>query len=71
LIGHDSWADGPLGNGAASQVELNDYHLIAEFAGLSRKDRFKRLARLGDEAAAYFREVLRLDIAARVAYLLP
>jgi len=58
LLGHDSWADGRFGNGAASQVELNDYHLIAEFAGLLRKDRFKQLARLGDEAAAYFRHWL-------------
>lgn len=58
LIGHDSWADGRLGNGVASQVELNDYFLIEELAGLSRQDRFRQLARLGDEAAEYFRHLL-------------
>lgn len=58
LIGHDSWADGRLGNGSASQVELNDYFLIKELAGLSRQRRFMELAKLGDEAAAYFRKLL-------------
>jgi len=58
LIGHDSWADGRLGNGSASQVELNDYHLIEELTGLSRQDRFKQLAKLGDQAAEHFRNFL-------------
>jgi hypothetical protein len=55
LIGHDSWADGRLGIGSASQVELNDYHLIAELTGLSWQDRFMQLAKLGDQAADHFR----------------
>lgn len=58
LIGHDSWADGRLGNGSASQVELNDYFLIKELAGLPRQRRFMELAKLGDQAAAYFRKLL-------------
>jgi 3',5'-cyclic AMP phosphodiesterase CpdA len=58
LIGHDSWADGRLGNGSASQVELNDYFLIKELTGLSRQRRFMELAKLGDEAAEYFRKLL-------------
>jgi Icc protein len=58
LIGHDSWADGRLGNGSASQVELNDYLLIKELTGLSPQRRFMQLAKLGDEAAEYFRKLL-------------
>jgi predicted phosphodiesterase len=58
LIGHDSWADGRLGNGSASQVELNDYFLIKELTGLSRQRRFMELAKLGDQAAEYFRKLL-------------
>lgn len=58
LVGHDSWADGRLGSGSASQVELNDYFLIKELAGLSPQNRFKRLAELGDEAAEHFRKTL-------------
>ena len=58
LIGHGSWADGRLGNGAASQVELNDYYLIKELTGLSKQQRFAQLARLGDEAAGYFKKLL-------------
>jgi len=58
LIGHDSWADGRLGNGSASQVELNDYYLIKELTGLSQQSRFVQLAKLGDEAAEYFRNLL-------------
>jgi 3',5'-cyclic AMP phosphodiesterase CpdA len=58
LIGHDGWADGRLGNGANSHVELNDYLHIADFSGLGRKDRFELLNTLGDRAADYFRDVL-------------
>ncbi len=58
LIGHDSWADGRLGNGSASRVELNDYYLIEELTGLSRQERFQKLAMLGDQAAEHFQKVL-------------
>jgi 3',5'-cyclic-AMP phosphodiesterase len=58
LIGHGSWADGRLGNGSDSQVKLNDYYLIKELTGLSRENRFIHLAKLGDEAAAYFDNLL-------------
>lgn len=63
LIGHDSWADGRLGNYARSQVELNDYHLISEFVGLDKPARLTRLNQLGDEAADYLREVLPAALA--------
>ena len=53
LVGHDSWADGRLGNFLASQVMLNDYRLIAELKGLTPASRFTKLNSLGDEAAAF------------------
>jgi predicted MPP superfamily phosphohydrolase len=58
LIGHDGWADGRLGNGINSRVQLNDYLLIDELTGLYVRKRFKKLNELGDEAAEYLREVL-------------
>jgi len=39
-------------------VELNDYFLIKELTGLSRQRRFTELAKLGDQAAEYFRKLL-------------
>ncbi len=58
LIGHDAWADGRLGDYERSQVELNDYLHIEEFAGLDREKRLEKLHELGDAAADYFRQVL-------------
>ncbi|MGA1823119.1 MAG: metallophosphoesterase [bacterium] len=58
LIGHGSWADGRLGNGESSKVELNDYYLIKELTGLLRQHRFMQLAMLGDQAAEYFKKIL-------------
>jgi 3',5'-cyclic AMP phosphodiesterase CpdA len=58
LIGHDGWADGRLGNGAATPVLLNDFFHIEELSGLPVDERFLRLGVLGDEAAAHFRRVL-------------
>jgi Icc protein len=58
LVGHDSWGDGRLGAGIRSTVILNDFFAIRELSELSHEDRFAKLAALGDEAAAYFRDVL-------------
>jgi len=63
LLGHDSWADGRLGNGSNSQVELNDYYYIKEFSGLSRQERYRKMAELGDLAADHFRRWLPLACA--------
>ena len=59
LIGHGSWADGRLGNYEQSQVMLNDYYLIEELAGLDRNTRLLMLNKLGDETAAYFKDILK------------
>lgn len=58
LIGHGGWADGRLGNGINSSVQLNDYLLIEELTGLHIRKRFEKLNDLGDEAAEYIRGVL-------------
>lgn len=52
LVGDDGWADARFGDPLGSTVELNDFYLIAELAGLPREHRIHRLNRLGDEAAA-------------------
>jgi Icc-related predicted phosphoesterase len=51
LVGHDSWADGRLGDGEASDVMLNDFILIKELRIESKAELFERLRALGDQAA--------------------
>jgi Icc protein len=58
LAGHDGWGDGRLGNGSRSRFILNDYYCIRDFLGLSIDGWFERMAALGDEAAAFLREIL-------------
>lgn len=58
LIGHDGWADGRLGKGERSIVLLTDYFHISEFIGLSKRERFRMLNRLGGQAAKYFGDLL-------------
>ena len=53
LVGHDSWADGRLGDFFRSEVMLNDYALIAELRGLNKGERYAKLNALGDEAAEF------------------
>src|SRR5262249_35964408 len=58
LVGHDSWADGRFGKGVRSRFLLNDLYCIYDFQGLTREDWFRSIAALGDDAAAYFRDIL-------------
>lgn len=58
LIGYGGWADGRLGDYARSEVELLDYYLIYDFAGMGKTERLRTLNALGDAAAAYFRQTL-------------
>jgi len=53
LVGHDSWADGRLGDFFRSEVMLNDYFLIGELRGLERQEGYLKLNALGDEAAEF------------------
>lgn len=58
LVGHDGWGDGRCGDFFGSDVILSDQVLIREFLGLGRQALYRKLNELGDEAAAFFREVL-------------
>ncbi len=53
LIGHDSWADGRLGDFFRSGVRLNDYVHIRELTGLTTSELHRKLNQLGDEAAEF------------------
>ncbi len=55
LIGCDGWGDARLGNGVKSRVVLNDFIVIKDLAGLWPDAKGKKLAELGDEAAAHVR----------------
>ncbi len=53
LLGHDGWADGRLGDYESSAVLLNDYLLIDELSGLTKRTRLVQLEALGNEAATF------------------
>jgi predicted phosphohydrolase len=65
LVGHDSWADGRLGDFFGSEVMLNDYVLIAELRGRDNQERYARLNALGDEAAEYLDSHVREALSQR------
>lgn len=58
LIGHDSWSDGRAGDFLTSEVKLNDYLYIDELKDIEPKARLQKLNELGDESAAYIKEML-------------
>jgi len=58
LVGHDSWADGMLGDYWGSPVALNDFRLIEEFLPLGKPERLGLLQTLAEEAATHFEKVL-------------
>jgi Icc protein len=58
LIGHDGWADARLGDYERSQVMMNDYVLIEEFAGVTKERRWPLLKAQADEGAAQIRQSL-------------
>ncbi len=58
LVGHDSWADGRLGDYWGSGVELSDFYLIAEMIRSDKAQRLRAMQALAEEAAEHFRRVL-------------
>jgi Icc protein len=58
LIGHDTWADGRIGDYANSNILLNDFFLIKELQTADSNVRLAKLNALGDEAAAFLRGLL-------------
>lgn len=57
LIGQRGWADGRAGLGCRSWAKNADFWMIKELRG-SRQEAFKKIASLGDESAAAFRNIL-------------
>lgn len=58
LVGHDGWGDARYGDYNNSTVMLNDYVLIDELNGLSKKARGQKLKELGDDVAEYISDVV-------------
>ena len=58
VVGHGSWADGRFGDYHRSEVELNDFELIDEFAGRGKAERLFIMQRLAEEAAEHLEQVL-------------
>lgn len=58
LLGHDGWADGRVGDYERSTVMMNDYTLIAELAGVGKRERWPLLKALAADAAEHLRRVL-------------
>ena len=63
LIGHDSWADGWLGDFYGSDVMLSDYIQIEELSDLPKPQLLTKLNALGDEAALFLEEHARQALA--------
>jgi len=58
LVGHDGFGDARHGDHANSTVQLNDFVLIRELAGLDKPALAKRLAEEGNRAGYHFRAIL-------------
>lgn len=65
LCGEDGWADARLGDYFGSPVRMNDFLLIEELRGLSDRERWRVLKRLGAESA--LRLAAQLNQAKRLA----
>ena len=62
MVGHDSWADGRIGDFFGSTVELNDFHLINELRLVPKKERIEAMQTLADQAVEHFKKVLPLAL---------
>lgn len=63
LVGHDGWADGRVGDYERSTVMMNDYRLVAELAGVGKRERWPLLKGLAQEASAHLDKVLPAALA--------
>ena len=52
VVGDDTWADARFGDPKGTPIELNDFIVIKELTGHSRKKLIRTLNQLGDESAA-------------------
>lgn len=62
LVGHDSWADGRLGDFAWSSVDLNDFRCIDELKLWDRAERVKAMQGLANEAAEHLQRALPMAL---------
>jgi predicted phosphohydrolase len=71
LVGADGWGDARLGRADDTPIELTDFVLIEELAGLEREARTQRLRALGDASAEALRAPLEaaLEAAPRTVVL--
>lgn len=63
VIGHSGWSDGRYGNWLCSNVDLADYHYIADLAFISQSDRLKVLQELAGKAAYHIKNSLEAAFA--------
>lgn len=62
LVGHDSWADGRLGDYWNSRVQLNDFLQIGDFIGRTESDCLNRMQVLADEAVQHLQKNLNIAL---------
>jgi Icc protein len=60
LVGHDTWYDGRYGNYMDSTIDFPDHHSIEEFINISKKDRFRLIKELADQATTHLEKQLPL-----------
>ena len=58
VIGHSGWSDGRYGDYFNSNVDLSDYHCIADLMVISKSDRLKVLQELAAKAADHIKNSL-------------
>jgi 3',5'-cyclic AMP phosphodiesterase CpdA len=58
LVGVDGWGDGRAGDYANTPINLNDFLLIEDLAGLGREELVARVRAIGDAEAATLRPLL-------------
>ncbi|BBM81823.1 metallophosphoesterase family protein [Candidatus Uabimicrobium amorphum] len=59
LIGHDSWGDGRWGNYYASNITLNDFLVIRDFAGLDQEKILSRMQYLAHRSVVHIKKALK------------
>lgn len=69
LAGVDGWGDGRAGDPEGTAVRLNDFRLIQEISGLSRRELLARVRALGEQEAALTARLLD-EACARFRHLL-
>ena len=59
VIGHSGWSDGRYGNWLCSNVDIADYHYIADLMVISQSDKLKVMQELAAKAAYHIKNSLK------------